>query len=220
MAAGSPHDSAPVPWPQAPGPARKLDEPFRFTGAFPATACSALRTCSSIPAQRPPGPVGLVLLIDDLVASAAAAPGGPPLGEHLPVRDGMAGVLAPPLGDRMWHVRDRHPEDERQARGLDRFLVRLRHHPLAAAPCVDRWPVLGRHERAAEWLQIWTDLGRAPRTMDAYRLNSSQPDRDGAVRDMPYDEVTRHGNPSRSMLRDAGWPIRNAYLAYRNIACR
>jgi len=28
--------------------------------------------------------------------------------------------------------------------------------------------VLCRHERAAEWLRIWTDLGRAPRTIDAY----------------------------------------------------
>lgn len=32
----------------------------------------------------------------------------------------------------------------------------------------EKWPVLGRHERAAEWLRIWTDLGRAPRTIDAY----------------------------------------------------
>ncbi|MCH0561501.1 site-specific integrase [Streptomyces sp. MUM 16J] len=32
----------------------------------------------------------------------------------------------------------------------------------------EKWPVLGRHERAAEWLQVWTDLGRAPRTIDAY----------------------------------------------------
>ncbi|WP_043826076.1 tyrosine-type recombinase/integrase [Rhodococcus opacus] len=32
----------------------------------------------------------------------------------------------------------------------------------------EKWPVLCRHERAAEWLQIWTDLGRAPRTIDAY----------------------------------------------------
>jgi integrase/recombinase XerD len=31
-----------------------------------------------------------------------------------------------------------------------------------------KWPVLGRHARAAEWLGIWTDLGRAPRTIDAY----------------------------------------------------
>jgi integrase/recombinase XerD len=32
----------------------------------------------------------------------------------------------------------------------------------------DKWPVLGRCEQAATWLQIWTDLGRAPRTIDAY----------------------------------------------------
>ena len=32
----------------------------------------------------------------------------------------------------------------------------------------EKWPVLGRHERAAEWLRIWADLGRAPRTIDAY----------------------------------------------------
>lgn len=31
-----------------------------------------------------------------------------------------------------------------------------------------RWPVLGRYPRAAEWLQVWADLGRAPRTIDAY----------------------------------------------------
>ncbi len=32
----------------------------------------------------------------------------------------------------------------------------------------EKWPVLGRHERAAEWLEIWTNLGRSPRTIDAY----------------------------------------------------
>ncbi|MEV0169287.1 tyrosine-type recombinase/integrase [Nonomuraea fuscirosea] len=32
----------------------------------------------------------------------------------------------------------------------------------------EKWPVLGRHDRAAEWLRIWVDLGRAPRTVDAY----------------------------------------------------
>lgn len=32
----------------------------------------------------------------------------------------------------------------------------------------EKWPVLGRNQRAAEWLQIWADLGRAPRTIDAY----------------------------------------------------
>ena len=28
--------------------------------------------------------------------------------------------------------------------------------------------MLGRHEQAADWLTIWTDLGRAPRTIDTY----------------------------------------------------
>jgi hypothetical protein len=37
-----------------------------------------------------------------------------------------------------------------------------------AEALVVKWPVLGRHERAAEWLRIWTDMGRAPRTIDAY----------------------------------------------------
>jgi integrase/recombinase XerD len=32
----------------------------------------------------------------------------------------------------------------------------------------EKWPVLGRHERAGEWLGIWADLGRAPGTIDAY----------------------------------------------------
>ncbi|MFJ1548098.1 tyrosine-type recombinase/integrase [Streptomyces sp. NPDC088246] len=32
----------------------------------------------------------------------------------------------------------------------------------------EKWPVLGRHERAAGWLQVWADLERAPRTIDAY----------------------------------------------------
>ncbi|TMR91573.1 hypothetical protein EJK15_49360, partial [Nonomuraea basaltis] len=31
-----------------------------------------------------------------------------------------------------------------------------------------KWPVLERHQQAAGWLRIWTDLGRAPRTIDAY----------------------------------------------------
>lgn len=32
----------------------------------------------------------------------------------------------------------------------------------------DKWPVLARCEQAAVWLGIWIDLGRAPRTIDAY----------------------------------------------------
>ncbi|MFE3280972.1 integrase [Nocardia sp. NPDC059239] len=33
---------------------------------------------------------------------------------------------------------------------------------------VEKWPMLGWHEQAAVWLRVWADLGRAPRTMDAY----------------------------------------------------
>ena len=32
----------------------------------------------------------------------------------------------------------------------------------------EKWPILVRHERAVEWLRVWTDLGRATRTIDAY----------------------------------------------------
>jgi site-specific recombinase XerD len=32
----------------------------------------------------------------------------------------------------------------------------------------EKWPVLRRHEQAAQWLKVWTDLGRAARTVDAY----------------------------------------------------
>jgi site-specific recombinase XerD len=38
----------------------------------------------------------------------------------------------------------------------------------ATAVLEEKWPVLGRHERAVEWLRVWADLGRAPRTIDAY----------------------------------------------------
>ncbi|PXX59657.1 phage integrase family protein with SAM-like domain [Nocardia tenerifensis] len=37
-----------------------------------------------------------------------------------------------------------------------------------------KWPVLGRHERAAAWLGVWSDLGRAPRTLDAYARGLSE----------------------------------------------
>ena len=38
----------------------------------------------------------------------------------------------------------------------------------AVIPMLEKWPILERHELATEWLQVWTDLGRAPRTIDAY----------------------------------------------------
>ena len=46
----------------------------------------------------------------------------------------------------------------------------------------ERWPVLGRHERAAQWLQVWSDLGRTSRTIDAYARGLAE-----------YLEVCEHG---------------------------
>ena len=43
---------------------------------------------------------------------------------------------------------------------------------MGSAACLRRWSRSGRcsarHDRAVEWLRIWIDLGRAPRTIDAY----------------------------------------------------
>ena len=39
---------------------------------------------------------------------------------------------------------------------------------MGAVVLEEKWPILGRHDAAAGWLRIWTDLGRAPRTIDAY----------------------------------------------------
>lgn len=34
----------------------------------------------------------------------------------------------------------------------------------ATVALTEKWPVLGRQE----WLRVWVDLGRAPRTIDTY----------------------------------------------------
>lgn len=39
---------------------------------------------------------------------------------------------------------------------------------MGAVVLEEKWPILGRHEQAAGWLRVWADLGRAPRTIDAY----------------------------------------------------
>jgi integrase/recombinase XerD len=38
----------------------------------------------------------------------------------------------------------------------------------------EKWPILGRHEHAARWLRMWADLGRSPRTIDAYGLGLAE----------------------------------------------
>jgi hypothetical protein len=47
--------------------------------------------------QGAPGPVGLVSVVDLLVAAFRAGPGRPRLGEDVPVGDLLRGVLAAPL---------------------------------------------------------------------------------------------------------------------------
>ena len=37
-----------------------------------------------------------------------------------------------------------------------------------------KWPILGRHEQASRWLRMWADLGRAPRTIDAYGVGLAE----------------------------------------------
>jgi integrase/recombinase XerD len=37
-----------------------------------------------------------------------------------------------------------------------------------AAALTEKWPVLARHGHAGAWLNVWIDLGRASRTIDAY----------------------------------------------------
>jgi integrase/recombinase XerD len=98
----------------------------------------------------------------------------------------------------------------------------------------EKWPVLGRHERAAEWLQIWSDLGRAPRTIDAYARGLGEfllaCERDGVV---PEAASRAHvaafvrelrTRPSRSganvLALDSGAGLSNATLQQRLVPVR
>ena len=38
----------------------------------------------------------------------------------------------------------------------------------------EKWPILTRHEQACRWLRMWADLGRAPRTIDAYGVGLAE----------------------------------------------
>jgi site-specific recombinase XerD len=97
-----------------------------------------------------------------------------------------------------------------------------------------RWPVLGRHERAAEWLGIWADLGRAPRTIDAYSrglaeylescerggtdpLTATRADVAGFVRELR----TRPGRGGENVVAlDSGAGLSNATLQQRLVPVR
>jgi site-specific recombinase XerD len=97
-----------------------------------------------------------------------------------------------------------------------------------------KWPVLGRHERAAEWLGIWADLGRAPRTIDAYArglaeylescessgsdpLSATRADVAGFVRELR----TRPSRRGRNVIAlDSGAGLSNATLQQRLVPVR
>jgi site-specific recombinase XerD len=97
-----------------------------------------------------------------------------------------------------------------------------------------KWPILGRHERAGEWLRIWADLGRAPRTIDAYARGLSEYlevcERDGAdpltagraqvasfVRELT-SRPSRHG--TNIVALDSGTELANATLQQRLVPVR
>src|SRR5215471_5426218 len=128
------------------GAAGELDEPVPLHRRLPGDSLLGLLHLLVDPAQRAACPVGLVLVVDDLVAAAAVRPGWPGLGEDVPVRDRFIGVLAPPLGDHVGDVRDLHPEDEREPGGLDGLLVRLADHPGVSDDRHVR-QLVGGHER-------------------------------------------------------------------------
>jgi site-specific recombinase XerD len=97
-----------------------------------------------------------------------------------------------------------------------------------------KWPVLGRHVRAAEWLGIWADLGRAPGTIDAYARGLAEYlqvcERDGIdpvdanraqvagfVRELASRPSRRGGNV---VALDSGVGLANATLVARLVPVR
>jgi len=98
----------------------------------------------------------------------------------------------------------------------------------------EKWPVFARHERAAEWLGIWTDLGRAPRTIDAYARGLAEYlelcEHDGVdplsagraqvasfVRELT-SRPSRHGG--NTVALDSGTGLANATLQQRLVPVR
>jgi hypothetical protein len=90
----------------------------------------------------------------------------------------------------------------------------------------EKWPVLALHERAAGWLQMWADLGRAPRTIDAYArglaeyllmcerddidpLTACRADIAGFVRELTERPIRRGGNV---VSIDSGSGLANATI--------
>ncbi|MBM7167510.1 tyrosine-type recombinase/integrase [Streptomyces sp. G44] len=105
---------------------------------------------------------------------------------------------------------------------------------MGSAVMLEKWPVLGRHERAVEWPRIWTDLGRAPRTIDAYARGLAEYllvcERDGVdpisakrlhvvefVKELATRPNRRGGNV---VVLDSGAGLANATLQQRLVPVR
>jgi integrase/recombinase XerD len=98
----------------------------------------------------------------------------------------------------------------------------------------EKWPVLARHERAGEWLHMWADLGRAPRTIDAYARGLAEYlqvcERDGVdpvaagrgdVAAFVRELATRPGRRGANVLvLDSGAGLANATLQQRLVPVR
>lgn len=94
--------------------------------------------------------------------------------------------------------------------------------------------MLSRHERAVEWLTVWANLGRAPRTIDAYARGLSEYlltcERDGIdpltanraqVARFVRELATRsHRRGSNVLVLDSGLGLSNATLQQRLVSVR
>jgi integrase/recombinase XerD len=103
-----------------------------------------------------------------------------------------------------------------------------------AIDVMEKWPVVRRNERAAEWLGMWANLGRAPRTIDAYGRGLGEYlelcERDGVdpqtagraqvasfVRELT-SRPGRHG--TNTVALDSGTGLANATLQQRLVPVR
>jgi hypothetical protein len=82
----------------------ELDEPVALDRGEPGDRFRGLGDLLVDAVQRPPGPVGPVGVVDDLATALVLRPGGPGLGEDVPVGDLPAQVLPPQLADHLGDV--------------------------------------------------------------------------------------------------------------------
>jgi site-specific recombinase XerD len=99
---------------------------------------------------------------------------------------------------------------------------------------VEKWPVLCRYGHASAWLQVWADMGRAPRTIDAYSRGLAEYldscERAGVdpitasraqVAAYVHELLTRPGRRGPNVVSlDSGAGLANATLQQRLVAVR